>query len=376
MGVATGDANNDGWVDVVVTEYGKLRLFTNQGNGTFRETTEGSGLDSPLWGCSASFLDFDRDGWLDLVVANYVAYDPSRPCISAGGVEDYCAPKEFEGTVTKLYRNLRVEQPAAEGDTGPSPSPAGPPPPASFADVTLATGLGRTPGPGLGVLCADFSGDGWVDIFVANDGQPNRLWINGRDGTFSDEAVARGVAYNSQGVAEASMGVALADVDGQGGADLFVTHLTEERHTLWRRSDGPGGPMFTDRTAASRIARAGSRGTGFGTVLADFDLDGDADLAIVNGRISRNPGWKASSDAAGKKDVGPKHESAAATFWAPYAERNQPGVRRLGQRRRFGPGRDERGGQGTDVSQRRGAKRALADRAAGRIDASFGGAGG
>ena len=192
MGVAAGDANNDGWVDVVVTEYGKLRLFTNQGDGTFRETTESSGLVSPLWGCSASFLDYDRDGWLDLVVANYVAYDPSRPCISAGGVEDFCAPKEFEGTVTKLFRNttgLRIGDRGSRASGRVDPGGAGAASPASFADVTLAAGLGQTPGPGLGVLCADFSGDGWADIFIANDGQPNRLWINRRDGTFSEEAI-------------------------------------------------------------------------------------------------------------------------------------------------------------------------------------------
>jgi hypothetical protein len=320
MGVAAGDANNDGWVDVVVTEYGKLRFFTNQRDGTFRETTESSGLVSPLWGCSASFLDYDRDGWLDLVVANYVAYDPSRPCISAGGAEDFCAPKEFEGTVTKLFRNRGRTPATADEDSSktpassPQPLASSPQPPASFTDVTLAAGLGQTPGPGLGVLCADFSGDGWVDIFVANDGQPNRLWINRRDGKFSEEAVARGVAYNSQGVAEASMGVALADVDGQGGADLFVTHLTEERHTLWRQS---AGGTFTDRTAGSRIARAGSRGTGFGTVMADFDLDGDVDLAIVNGRVSRKVTVKA--EPSGE----PPNPRAPAPFWRPYAERNQ-----------------------------------------------------
>jgi hypothetical protein len=305
MGVAAGDANNDGWVDLVVTEYGKLRFFTNQGDGTFRETATESGLVSPLWGCSAAFVDYDRDGWLDLVVVNYVAYDPSRPCINAGGIQDFCAPKEFEGTVTKLFRNLGARTSETQASSRK--------PQVSFSDVTLAAGLGQTPGPGLGVLCADFNADRWPDIFVANDGKPNRLWINQHDGTFRDEAVIRGVAYNSQGAAEANMGVALADVDGQHGPDLFVTHLTEERHTLWRQA-APGS--FADRTAASRIAKSGSRGTGFGTVLADFDHDGDVDLAIVNGRISKKQGDGSPKDA----HVTKKTPDA---FWLPYAERNQ-----------------------------------------------------
>ncbi len=289
MGVATGDVNNDGWVDVVVTEYGRTRLFLNGGDGTFREVTAEAGIDNPLWGTSACLVDFDRDGRLDLVVVNYLEYDPSHPCRHAGGRRDFCHPRQFPPQVTRLYRN--VTAPDSRG--------------VRFEDVTLASGIGRLPGPGLGVVCADFDGDGWPDVFVANDTQANRLWINQHDGTFVDEAVARGVAFNAMGQAEAGMGVAVGDVDGDGLFDLFVTHLTEETHTLWRQ--GPRG-HFHDRTALAGLTASRRRGTGFGTVLADFDHDGALDLAVVNGRVAR-----AASVA----------EPSAGAFWSAYAERSQ-----------------------------------------------------
>jgi enediyne biosynthesis protein E4 len=174
-----------------------------------------------------------------------------------------------------------------------------------FEDVTLKAGLGRLPGPGLGVVCADFNGDGWPDIFVANDGQPNYLWVNQKDGTFKEEAVVRGLALNGLGQTQGNMGIALGDVDGDGIFDVFVTHLTEETHTLWKQ--GPRG-IFQDRTAAMGLASPRWRGTGFGTVLADFDHDGALDLAIVNGRVGRGP-------PAGAATLGP--------FWSRYAQCNQ-----------------------------------------------------
>jgi hypothetical protein len=292
MGVAVGDVNNDGLPDVLLTQYGGIKLFLNNGNGTFTEITKEAGLDSLLWGTSASFVDYDRDGWLDLVVVNYVNYDPSMLCSDAAGRRDFCAPKTFEGTVTKLYRNLgRTKGAAARG--------------VRFEDVTLKAGLGGTPGPGLGVVCADFTGDGWPDIFVANDGQPNRLWVNQRDGTFKDEAVLRGVAYNGMGQAQANMGVALGDVDGDGLFDVFVTHLSEETNALWRQ--GPRG-MFQDRTVGAGLANQQARGTGFGTVLADFDHDGALDLALVNGRVYHGR---------------PTDPARLGPFWSQYAERNR-----------------------------------------------------
>ena len=286
MGVAVGDVNNDGRPDVLVTQYGGVKLFLNNGDGTFTDVTEEAGLKNPFWATSAAFFDYDRDGRLDLVVVNYLDYDPSWPCVTQNGARDYCSPDGLPGTVTRLFHNVGA---------GGRPR---------FEDVTVASGLGRLPGPGLGVLCADFDGDGWPDIFVANDGQPNRLWINQHDGTFQEEAVRRGVAYNGMGLAQAGMGAALGDVDGDGMEDLFVTHLGWETNALWVQ--GPRG-MFRDRTGAAGLAAPQWRGTGFGTVLADFDQDGRLDLAVANGRITRV--------AAPTGPLGP--------HWSGYAEHNQ-----------------------------------------------------
>ena len=287
MGMAIGDVNNDGHPDVLLTEYKGVRLFLNNGDGTFTNITADSGLENALWAMSASFVDFDRDGWLDLVVVNYVDYDPTHACEESSKGRDYCGPNVFKGTVTKLFRNRG----AADA--------------VRFQDVTASSGLGSKPGPGLGVVCADFNGDGWPDIFVANDGQPNHLWINRCDGTFREEALTRGLAYNGFGMPQGSMGVALGDIDGDGLFDVFVTHLTDETNTLWRQ--GPRG-RFHDETAAAGVAAAGWRGTGFGTVLADFNHDGTPDLALVNGRVLRGP-------RQGAEALGP--------FWSRYAERNQ-----------------------------------------------------
>ncbi len=294
MGVAIGDVNNDGWPDVLVTDLAGVRLFLNEGRGTFREATKESGLDNPFWGTSAAFFDYDRDGWLDLVIANYVNYDPTRPCVDENGKPEYCGPKAFPpGTVSKLFRNL-----------------GGQSKPGVFEDVTMPSGLGAVPGPALAVVCADFDGDGWPDIFIANDGQANRLWMNQHDGKFKDEALQRGVAFNALGQAQGNMGIALGDVDGDQLFDVFVAHLIEETHVLWGQS--PRG-IFQDRTAISGMAAPRWHGTGFGTVLGDLDNDGALDSAIANGDVRRNHFTK--PDAKTIAAVGP--------FWAPYAQRNQ-----------------------------------------------------
>lgn len=269
-GVAIGDVNNDGWPDVVLTGFRGVRLFLNNGNCTFTEVTKEAGLESVYWATSASFVDFDRDGWLDLVVANYLDYDPTHHCFGAGLRPDYCHPSGFPGTAASLFRNLGKQ---ADGK-------------AKFRDVTVSSGLGRQPSAGLGVLCADFTGDGWPDILVANDSKPNHLWINQKDGTFREEAVLRGCAYNAAGRAEANMGIAYGDVDGDGLPDLIITHLASETNTCWRQ--GPPG-FFTDRTAAAGLTATKWRATGFGIALADFDQDGHLDFAVVNGRVSKLP---------------------------------------------------------------------------------------
>jgi hypothetical protein len=295
MGFAVGDFDNDGHVDVYVSQYGGGRLYRNRGTAPdgrwlgFEDVTRPAGVEQPRWGTSCAFFDYDRDGWLDLVVVNYLDYDPSVTCGEVSGRHDFCHPSRFPGVAARLFRNR---------GKGPDGRWLG------FEDVTLAAGL-AAPGPGLGVVCADFNGDGWPDIFVANDAQPNHLWINQKNGTFKEEAVRRGIATNVLGVAQANMGIARGDVHGDGLACVVVTHLTEESHTLWRQ--GPAG-LFRDGTAQAGLASPAWRGTGFGTVLVDFDHDGWLDLAIVNGRVARGK----PADAPGLPE-----------FWRPYAERNQ-----------------------------------------------------
>jgi hypothetical protein len=297
MGVAVGDVNNDGLPDVLLTQYGGVRLFLNMGGGKFEDVTREAGLDNPLWACSAALFDYDRDGLLDLFVVNYLDYDPKLECFAPSGSRDFCSPKSFVGTPSKLFRNL-----------GPGAGADGKAARVRFKDVSFETGIGLLPGPGLGVVCADFDGDGWPDVFVANDAAPNRLWLSRRDEkgriTFKDEAVSRNVAYTGMGKAFAGMGVAVGDTANSGMLDLYVTHLTGETNTLWRQ--GPRG-RFRDRTVEAGLTATRWRGTGFGTLMADFDCDGSLDIAVVNGRV-------AGGGPAPRAGLG---------FWGPYAERNQ-----------------------------------------------------
>jgi hypothetical protein len=297
MGVAIGDINNDGLPDVLVTEYSDVRLFLNNGNGTFTEITKEAGLDNPQWAVSAAFLDYDRDGWLDLVVVNYIAYVETQKCYDRAGKPEYCGPNSNPGTVSRLFHNLgRV--PNSTGNR------------VRFEDVTVKSGLGDSAGPGLGVVCADFNGDRWPDILISNDAKPNHLWINQRNGTFRNEAGPRGLAYNAMGIAEANMGIALADVDGDGLFDIFITHLTEENNVLWEQ--GPRG-LFQDRTALAGLSPPAWHATGFGVVFGDFDQNGFPDLVVANGRVRRSsqPG----AMAPVLPELGP--------HWTSYGERCQ-----------------------------------------------------
>jgi hypothetical protein len=292
MGVAIGDINNDGWPDVFLTEFGRVRLFRNNKNGTFTDITQEAGLDNPHWGTSAAFVDYDRDGWLDLAIVNYVYYDADKACSGPNGRHDFCGPSGFDGTVTRLFRNL-----------GRQPGNA-----VRFEDRTTLSGLGAARGPGLGIVCADFNGDGWPDLFIANDGKPNHLWINGHNGTFTERAALYGVAYNGAGQAQANMGVAVGDLDGDGLFDLFVTHLPDELNVCWKQ--GPAA-MFQDRTTMMGLANPRWRATGFGTVFGDFDHDGALDIAVANGGV-RMPQREPTNDV-----------EASDAFWGQYAERNQ-----------------------------------------------------
>ncbi|MFQ5675956.1 MAG: CRTAC1 family protein [bacterium] len=265
MGVAVGDVNNDGNVDVYVSNYGPDALYLNQGDGTFANISKRAGIRNSGWGSSVIFLDYNLDNYLDIYVANYLAYDPNRNCMDRSGREDYCGPGGFAGQSDVLYRN--------NGD-------------ATFTDVSAPAGIARIASKGLGVAAADFNDDHYPDLYVANDGEPNQLWINQKDGTFQDQALFMGAALNNFGRPEASMGITIGDIDNDSDLDLFVTHIREESNTFYRHGGDYG---YQDDSATSGLAGPSLPFTGFGTGFFDYDHDGDLDLAVVNGRVSRGP---------------------------------------------------------------------------------------
>ncbi|MBI5388181.1 MAG: CRTAC1 family protein [Verrucomicrobia bacterium] len=297
MGVTVGDVNNDGWPDVLVAENARVRLFLNLGGaGKFKDITAEAGITNAAWAVPAAFLDYDRDGWLDLIVGNYLEFDPSKRCYS-GDKLDFCGPAPHGATVSKLFHNVTSR---AEGQ-GRVPR---------FQDVTVASGLARWPGKAMGIVCADFDGDRWPDIFITDDALPNRLFMNQRNGTFLEQAVPRGLAYNALGSTASNMGIAVGDVDGDGMFDVFVPHLAEESHALW--SQGPAG-VFQDKTAAAGLMASGWHGTGFAPLLADFNGDGALDLSIANGAVNLAKGLQTPAAPA----------QTVSAFWAPYAHPNQ-----------------------------------------------------
>ncbi len=268
MGVAVGDMDNDGLPDVYVTNYGPDRLYRNLGGGRFGDVTAAAGIDVPGWSASAAFVDLDRDGFLDLYVTQYLKFDRFKKCTDRAGRADYCNPQAFLPVDDVLLRN--------RGD-------------GTFADVSKQAGIRAVSAcAGMGVVCADFNEDGWQDIYVANDGYRNQLWINNADGTFADRAVHMGAAFNGQGMSEAGMGVTSGDFDGDGHIDLFVTHLANETNTLYRNLGRSKG--FVDATIAFGLGRSSLAHTGFGAIATDLDWDGDLDLLIANGRVSRARG--------------------------------------------------------------------------------------
>lgn len=264
MGVAVGDYNNDGFLDLYVTNVGPNQLWRNNGDGTFRDVTQSSRADDSRWSTSATFVDYDRDGWLDLFIANYVEFSAGmeRRCFAKTGARDYCGPDTYTAVSDRLLHNRR------DG---------------TFEDVSVRSGITSAFGAGLGVIATDFNGDGWTDLYVANDGDPNQLWINrGGTGKFEDESLLAGVALNPEGRAEAGMGVDAGDFDGDGDDDIFLTHLDGESNRLYvNRGDG----FFEDQTIRAGLQSPSMPYTGFGTGFFDYDNDGRLDLLVLNGAV-------------------------------------------------------------------------------------------
>jgi hypothetical protein len=263
MGVAVGDFDNDGYPDIYLTGLGWAQLWHNNGDGTFTDVTQKSGTANPHWGVSATFFDYDRDGYLDLYVGNYLSFSfaSAKPCRTASGEPDYCGPVTADAVPGRLFHN--------RGD-------------GTFEDVTARAGLTAVYGPALGVVADDFDGDGWPDLYVANDESGNQLWINQHDGTFKEVALLAGCALSPDGKPQASMGIDAGDYDGDGRDDLAMDNLTGEGDALYRNL---GGQLFEDTSIASGLRAASLPFTGFGAAWLDYDGDSWLDLMTVNGAV-------------------------------------------------------------------------------------------
>jgi hypothetical protein len=268
MGACAGDYDNDGLVDLYITNAGPNQLYRNTGNGVFTDVTLKAGVGSALWSMSCAFADFDRDGRLDLFVTNYVdmGKERNRFCGNTRPVllRSYCNPLNFQPSPSVLYHNT---------GTG------------TFTDTTKRAGVGPYRGNGLGVAVGDYDDDQWPDVFVANDGVPNFLFHNDGQGRFTENSLVAGVSVASDGKARAGMGTAFGDADGDGRLDLVVTNHETEMHSLFRNL---GDGSFADATVTSGIGPATLPFVGFGVVFADYDNDADLDVSIVNGHVIDN----------------------------------------------------------------------------------------
>ena len=265
MGVTIGDYDNDGWDDVFVTALGENKLFRNLGNGKFADVTAKVGLNaSSQFSTSAAWFDYDKDGKLDLFVCNYVSWTIEKDvnCTLDGTNKSYCTPEKYDGQKSRLYHN-----------TG-----------GKFVDVTEKAGITETPlGKAMGVAILDYNKDGWPDIFVSNDTQPNKLYKNNGNGTFTDEAVTAGVAFSEEGKARGGMGTDFADIDGSGFPSIIVGNFSNEGLALFRNQ---GKGLFTDDGPASNIGRDTMLSLTFGAFFFDYDLDGLPDIFMANGHVA------------------------------------------------------------------------------------------
>jgi hypothetical protein len=276
MGACAGDYDNDGLIDLYVTNVGSNQLYHNAGRGRFTEVSNAGGANPNLWSTSCAFLDVDRDGDLDLFVTNYVhALLNKNPFCGIAGpppVRDYCHPLMYQPSQSALYRNAGPSTSFGAGRT-------------RFEDISTSSGVAALRGNGLGVAIADVDDDGWPDVFVANDATPNFLFRNDGDGTFTDIAGASGVAVTADGKVKAGMGAAFADFGGKGRLGLIVTNHEAEMHSVFLNVDGA---VFSDVTVRSGVGPATRPYVGFGVAFFDHDNDGDLDIAIANGHVMAN----------------------------------------------------------------------------------------
>jgi hypothetical protein len=268
MGVAVADFDNDGKDDVYITALEGDRLFHNEGNGKFKDVTAASGIRNAAFGTSAAWVDYDRDGKVDLVVANYVQWTQKGDlwCSLDGATKSYCTPESYKGQPSRLFHNLGGGR---------------------FEDVTQKAGLGEATSKALGIAVLDVNGDGWPDIFFANDTQPNKLYRNNRNGTFTEEAVSAGVAFGEDGVARGAMGSDAGDYDRSGKAHLLVGNFSNQMLGLYHNE---GNSLFVDEAPRSTVGRSSLLTLTFGLFFFDYDLDGFLDIFTANGHIDEEIG--------------------------------------------------------------------------------------
>jgi hypothetical protein len=268
LGVAVGDFDNDGRDDVYITALEGDHLFHNEGHGKFRDVTRAAGIANASFGTSAAWLDYDRDGKLDLFVANYVQWTAKGDlwCSLDGATKSYCTPESYKGTSSKLYHNLGNGR---------------------FEDVSQKAGVADPTSKSLGVTVLDYNGDGWPDLFVSNDTQPNKLYRNNRNGTFTEEGMVAGVAFGEDGVARGAMGADSADYDRSGRPALLVGNFSNQMLGLYH-NEGTG--LFVDEAPSSTVGRASLLTLAFGVFFFDYDLDGYPDIFAANGHIEEEIG--------------------------------------------------------------------------------------